>query len=175
MIEMHSLAPGPTEYAPMYEGYVQRILGKDVLEVLRRQKREFGDFIAGLSDAKAGYRYAPEKWTVKQVIQHVIDAERVFAYRLMSFCRGETTPLPGFDENRYADAEPATHKTAGDLRAEFDAVRQGTLTLIDGLRPEHWKIHGLASGTPVSVRALVHIIAGHCAHHRAVLRERYEV
>lgn len=168
-------APEQHEYAPYYDRYVQRVAGMDVLDVLTSQQDVFADTIAALSPEKALYRYADGKWSVKQVIQHVIDAERVFAYRMISFSRGETKELPGFDENAYAEVARAEGRSVQDMSAEFRIVREATIALARSLPDDVWNASGIASETPVSVRALLYIIAGHCAHHMAVLKERYEV
>jgi hypothetical protein len=159
--------PRSDEYALYYAPYVARVEG-DVFDVLEAQP----DALAALiGDADADYAYAPGKWTVRQVVQHAVDAERVFAYRALRFARGDETPLPGFEENLWAEADPgqSLEKLVGEMRA----VRAATLALLRALPDEAWDRAGVASGNRMSVRGLAYVIAGHTAHHLAVLRERY--
>ncbi|HLT47287.1 MAG TPA: DinB family protein [Rubricoccaceae bacterium] len=159
--------PRPDEYAPFYAGYVARVEG-DLFDTLEAQP---GALAALLDGADPDHAYAPGKWTVRQVVQHTLDAERVFAYRALRFARGDDTPLPGFEENAWAENDPG--QPLHDLLAEADAVRAATLALLRAFPEEAWDRRGVASGHPMSVRALAYVIAGHTAHHMAVLRERY--
>jgi uncharacterized damage-inducible protein DinB len=168
-------APEQHEYAPFYDSYVQRVVGMDIFDVLQRQRDTFSALIASLKPERALYRYADGKWSVKQAIQHVIDAERIFAYRMLSFSRGETKELPGFDENGYAKVATAEGRSPEAMSAEFETVRSATIALAQSLPDDAWDKSGIASETPVTVRALLYIIAGHCAHHSAVLAERYDI
>lgn len=165
--------PGPGEYAPFYAGYVDAVPDGGLGAVLRAQRAEVAALLAGLDDAAAGFRYAPDRWSVKEVVGHVTDAERVFAYRLLRFARGDRTPLPGFDENRYAAQAGADRRPVAELAAEHDAVRAATLALLGSLAPDVLRRDGEASGHRMSVRALAWVIAGHERHHLRVLRERY--
>lgn len=167
--------PAATEYAPNYGGYVSRVPEGDLIGLLETQRRETQSLLAGLTEAQALHRYAPGKWSVKEVIGHVADSERVFCYRAMRFARGDQTPLPGFDENLYAPAGRFDARPLSDLAAELDAVRRATLALLRSFDVEALARRGTANGKEVSVRALAYIIAGHERHHLAILRERYGI
>lgn len=167
--------PSASEYAPIYAEYLDEVSAPDIVAELARQRDVAEAAFAPLSDAEALARYAPEKWSVKQVLGHLADAERVLAYRMLRISRGDTTPLPGFDENDYAQAARSDERPLASLRAEFAAVRAATVALAESLDREAWMRQGTANGTAVSARALVYIIVGHTAHHLRVLRERYRV
>lgn len=165
--------PGNDEYAPHYGTYVSKVTETDVVASLIAQKQSTADLLAGLSEAKAAHRYAPGKWTVREVIGHLSDAERIFAYRCLRIARGDQTALPGFDENAYVPAAGFERRTLKSVAAEYASVRDATLSMIDGLTPEALALMGTASEKPVSARALVFIIAGHEKHHLGVLKEKY--
>lgn len=165
--------PAPDEYAPFYAGYVTQAGNGDVLARLGAQMSELETMLASLDDDAAGYRYAPGKWSIKEVVGHLGDAERVFAYRLLRFGRGDTTPLPGFEENSYVAAADFDARSLASLVGELGALRAATLELISGLPAAAWERSGTASGATVSTRALVYILAGHLAHHVRILQERY--
>jgi hypothetical protein len=167
--------PETTEYAPYYERYVSLVRGDDILSTLDDQKGAFRRALSGLPGERAGFRYAPDKWTVREVVGHCTDAERVFSYRALCFARGENAPLPAFDENEYARQSGHDAVPLPDLLEEFDSVRKATLFQLRHLPDGAWRRTGVASGNPVSVRALAHIMAGHVAHHLAILQERYGV
>ena len=164
--------PLDTEYALFYKSYIDLIDEGDILKTLARQADNCANYFGTFSD-RADHRYAEDKWTVKQLLQHIIDAERAFVYRILRISRGDQTPMAGFDENTHADAAPVDHLSVEDLTSDFMAVRSATYTLLNSLVPEQWMMLGTASGTAVSVRAIAYIIAGHCAHHMAILEERY--
>jgi hypothetical protein len=166
--------PEQTEYAPFYGRYVQLVTEEPLL-ALESQGRKTQALIAGLTDAQAGHRYAEGKWTVRDVVGHMADVERVMSYRALRIARGDATPLPGFDENPYADMAGADRRPIGDLAAELAAVRSATLALFRGLDAEAWRRRGVVNDNPVSVRALAHIIAGHERHHGEILRTRYGI
>jgi hypothetical protein len=140
---------------------------------LERQGPQTIAYIKSRGDAWAATRYAPGKWSVKEVVCHLADAERVFAYRALSIARGDQTPLPGFDENAWAPQSGADARPIGDLLDEFTAVRAATVRLLRGLDAPAWSRSGTASGKPVTVRALAYIMAGHELHHLSILKERY--
>jgi len=165
--------PGDGEYAPFYAGYIAKLPGDDALAPLAAQERETAELLGGLSAEAAAFRYAPGKWSVKQVAAHLADAERVFAYRALRIARGDETPLPGFDEKAYADAAGADARPLAELAAELRAVRAATLALFRGLDPAALARRGTANGVPVTVRAAAWIIAGHERHHLEILRTRY--
>ena len=135
--------------------------------------REFPKFLLELPEAKWDYAYGPGKWTLKEVLQHIIDTERVFAYRLLRISRGDKTPLPGFDENEYVNMSNARDRDPDALIDEYINVRRSTISLIDSLPNDVLLKMGTASDHPISVRALVYIIAGHEQHHLSIIRERY--
>ncbi len=172
---MATSRPDASEYAPFYAGYVARVSEDDILGVLSAQADEIGALARSLPDGKQAFRYADGKWSVGEVLSHLIDGERVFGYRAFCFSRGEQAPLPGFDENQYVGAARAGDVSAVALAAEFKAVRESNLGFLRRLDAEAWTRSGTASGKPVSVRALAWIMAGHPRHHMAVLRERYGV
>ncbi|HEX4575254.1 MAG TPA: DinB family protein [Gemmatimonadales bacterium] len=165
--------PDVTEYAPAYGPYVGRVPEDDLLAVLEQQRHETQGLLASLPEGKALYRYAPGKWSIKEVIGHLMDCERVFAYRALRFARGDQTPLSGFDEKLYAPAGTFDARPLTDLAAELDTVRQATIALFGGLDADVLARHGRANDREVSVRALGYIIAGHERHHVAILRDRY--
>lgn len=164
--------PAANEHAPFYAPYLARVPAGDLVDILARQIDETVRPLAPLDEERAGFSYAPGKWTVRQVVTHVTDAERVFAYRALRFARGDVAPLPGFAENAWAETA-GDRRPLADLLAEWRTVRAATVALFSGLSPESWTRTGVANGTPCSVRALAAIIAGHELHHRAVLAERY--
>ncbi|MDX1477308.1 MAG: DinB family protein [Saprospiraceae bacterium] len=165
--------PAQDEYASFYQGYVARVPDVDLVQYLTAQQGAFVQLLSAIPPAREAFRYAEGKWTIKQLVQHVIDSERVFAYRVLAFARGEQQPLPGFEENDYAAAATAAHRQLEDLILEFGAVRSATIQLLRSLEDADYDKRGTASGAGVTVRALAFIIAGHCAHHMAILRERY--
>ena len=167
--------PVAAEYAPYYGRYIDKVPDGDLLRTLEDQGRETQAVLAGLSEAKALYRYAPGKWSVKEVVGHVTDTERVYSYRALRFARGDATALPGFDENAWVPAGSFDARSLADLAAELDAVRRATLALFRGLDAAALARRGTASDNAVSVRAIAWIIAGHERHHVALLHERYKV
>jgi hypothetical protein len=167
--------PEATEYAPYYEQYVALVRGSDIVKTLEEQARTVRRALSAIPEKRAGFRYAGDKWTIREVVGHWTDAERVFAYRALAFARGEKAPLPSFDENEYSRQSGHDRLTLVELGEEFESVRRGTIFLLRHFRPEAWLRVGVASGNPVSVRALAHIMAGHVAHHLGILHERYGV
>lgn len=141
--------------------------------LLETQVQRLRDLCAGLSDEGAVHRYAPGKWSIKQLLGHLADVERIFAYRLLRVSRRDSTPLPGFDENAYVAAADFDAMPIEELLDELALLRTATLTLIGQIPADRWSLTAVANGTPVSARALVHIIAGHMNHHTEILRTRY--
>jgi DinB family protein len=168
--------PSPDEYGPGYADYVSRVpAGSDILDLLERQRESTLARLAKVPESRGAYRYAPGKWSVKELVLHVSDTERIMAYRALRVGRGDETPLPGFDENVYAPASGADAVPLAELAQALSDVRRATLALFRHLPAEAWTRRGTASGAPVSVRALAWIIAGHEHHHVEVLVERYGV
>ena len=167
--------PGVDEYAPYYAKYIDLVPEDPIRMRLSAQQRDFCALLRSLDESVGEHAYAPEKWTVSEVIGHLCDVERVFSYRALRFARGDTTDLPGFDENIYVPAGNFRERTLKSLTEEWLTVRIATLALLDGLPEEAWLRRGTANGQPVSVRGLAWIIAGHELHHRALLHERYGI
>lgn len=163
----------PGDYAPFHNGYVQLMKDQDIADVLRRQRDSFADLISSIQEENGNYAYAPGKWTIKQVIQHIIDAERIFAFRLLAMSRGEQQPIPGFEQDDYAAAVDVSTRTLKSQRREFESARDATLTLLESITPEESDRRGIVSGYPLSARALPFIMAGHIEHHVRILKERY--
>ena len=167
--------PQPDEVPSHYVGYIERVPESDPVAVLAAQSGRDVDLLRGLSETDALKRYAPGKWSVKEVVGHLADTERIMAYRALRIARGDETPLPSFDENAYVppakfDARPLT-----DLVADLRTVRASTLALFRSLDGDAWRRRGTASGKPVSVRALGYMIPGHERHHVEILKTRYGV
>jgi hypothetical protein len=167
--------PSGTEYAPFYAGYVALVPEAEILDVLEGQVAEILALAGRAAGEKEGHRYAEGKWSVRQVMGHLVDAERVFAYRAFCFSRGETAGLPSFDENAYVAAARSDAFPLRELAEELALVRRSSLAFLRRLEPGEWARTGVASGHPVSVRALAWIMAGHPRHHLGILRERYGV
>jgi hypothetical protein len=167
-------APAADEYGAPYAGYVARVpAGSDVLELLARQGEETRARLGTVAEARGDYRYAPGKWSVKEVVLHLADTERIMAGRALRVARGDATPLPGFDENAYVPLSGADARSLASLLEESRDVRAATLSLFRHLPGDAWGRRGTASGHPVSVRALAWTIAGHERHHLATLADRY--
>lgn len=165
--------PLATEYAPHQAGYVAGVPDGDIFEILSRQRVEFPEFLRSFGEARGGYRYAPGKWSIKEMVGHVNDTERVFAYRALRFARGDETPLPSFEQDDYVRTGNFDARSLASLADEFSHLRAGTLDLYYHLDADALGRRGTASGFVVSVRAMAFVIAGHVAHHDRVLRERY--
>jgi hypothetical protein len=166
--------PGIDEYTPSFAGYVARVAEDEgILAVLIGQRDEGLGRLGRLPDARGDYRYAPDKWSIKEVIGHLSDTERVFAYRALRIGRGDATPLPGYDDQAYVPEQRAGDHTLADMVEEWGDVRRATVTLYRNLPPAAWYRRGIASDQPISVRALAFVIAGHTRHHFEVLEARY--
>jgi hypothetical protein len=164
--------PAATDYATYYAKYVELVPDGDVLDTLQAQIQETIALLGGM-DAAADYAYAPGKWTVKEVVGHMADTERIFVYRALRFARGDATPLPGFDENEFVRAANFGARTLADLGAELAAVRAATVHFFRRLDEAAWARRGTANGVEFAVGAFPWIVAGHELHHAAILRERY--
>jgi len=165
--------PQANEAATYYSRYIDLITDDDIVSTLKSQLHETTSFLSKISDEQSLNTYAPGKWTIRQVLNHVNDGERVFASRALWFARGFQDALPGFDQDVCAEAAGANDVSWSDLTNEFNNVRQSTISLFENLPAEAWMRTGVASGYPFTVNALSYIIAGHVTHHCNVIRERY--
>ncbi|MFD1257159.1 DinB family protein [Mucilaginibacter terrae] len=165
--------PQPGEFAPFYAGYVARAAEGDILQTLTQLKESTYTFFTIIPAEKEDFAYAPGKWTIKQVLNHIIDTERIFAFRLLCFARQDANAMPGFDENAYADSADVSARSLSDLATEFKALREANLYLYRSITPQQSLYTGMASGKVISIRSLLYIIAGHELHHLAILKERY--
>ena len=165
--------PDPTEAAPYYFRYIDRVHDGDIVRTLETQEEEILGLFGTISEERSLHRYAPGKWSIRELLSHVSDTERVFAYRALWFARGFDTPLPSFEQVIAVAAAGADSIPWARHIQEFRAVRLATASLFRNLPAEAWARQGVASGNPVTVRALAWITAGHATHHAAVLRERY--
>ena len=165
--------PNADEFAPFYAGYLQQVPDGDVVEALIGGAEIAAALLHDVQEEVASKEYAPGKWTLKEVVQHLADAERIFAYRALRIGRGDATDLPGWDENVYAPASGANERSLESLLDELESVRESTVTLFEGLPEAAWTRSGLANGQKVSVRAIAWIAAGHLLHHLEIIQERY--
>lgn len=167
--------PDPSEFADFYAGYVGEVPDGSILDLLDAQGESTTRLLAAVDESLAMYRYAEGKWSIKEIVGHLADAERVFAYRAMTAARGDRTSLPGFDENEWAERAGFDRLFLTELAADFARARQATVSLYRTFSDEEALRQGNANGAEVSVRALAWIIAGHERHHLRVLEERYGV
>ncbi|HKP14950.1 MAG TPA: DinB family protein [Gemmatimonadaceae bacterium] len=167
--------PDVSEYAPFYHGYVQAVPEGDIVELLRSGGQELVEAVGRIPEDRGGFRYGPEKWSIREVLGHLIDAERIFAYRALRVGRGDRTPLASFDENDYVRTAGSDARTIADLARELRTVREATVQLFESLPDDAWGQRGVASGKEVSLRALAYITAGHARHHLRILHERYAI
>ncbi len=165
--------PQSTEAAPYYFTYINRVNGDDPLVLLEHQLDELLPFLSGTSEQKSLHRYAPDKWSIRQVLNHVTDTERAFAFRALWFARGFESPLPSYDQNISASAAKADLISWAAHVEELTRVRRATAALFRNMPEDAWMRSGIASDNRFTVRALAFIIVGHLAHHGAILRERY--
>ena len=156
-----------------YQKYVNQVLHLEVLEALEFSCDQFVNLVSSLPNDKFDFAYAPGKWTIKELLCHIIDAERIFAYRALCFSRNDKTNLPGFDENAYVPESNANSRTPRSIVEEFSAVRAASITLFKNLDEEAWLRSGTANNTEISVLALGYVVSGHLMHHISVLKERY--
>lgn len=165
--------PGAGEHAAYYAGYIGLVTGEDALDALRSQIADTLETLDGIPESQGGHRYAEDKWTIRETVGHMIDTERVFAYRALRFSRNDATPLPGFDQDLFVQSAPYDRVKLADLAAEFEAVRHSTICLFRNLDGAELERRGTANNAEMSVRAIAWIIAGHELHHLKLLRERY--
>jgi hypothetical protein len=165
--------PQPGEAGAYYFGYIDQVPGEDALAVLEAQAHETPGFLGSVSEKRSLHRYAPDKWSVREMWSHVTDTERVFLSRAFWFARGFESPLPSFDQNVSTAAARADDRSWASHIREFGAVREATLAFFRGLPGDAWMRRGIASDNPFTVRAIAFIVAGHAIHHETLLRERY--
>ena len=165
--------PQPQEYGAYFHTYISKVKTDDILLTLADARQTTLDFFKNLPKEKWDYCYAPGKWSIRELLQHLIDGERVFAYRALRIARNDQTPLPGFDENLFAENAHADARTAASLLAEYKTVRTATLHLFKSFNEEDFNRIGTSSNSPASPLAIAFIIAGHELHHLGIIRERY--
>lgn len=165
--------PSKDEYAEWYAGYVALVPDGDILAALASQPDDLDTLLGGVTETASTFRYAADKWSIRQLAGHLIDAERVFALRALCFSRCETAALPGFDENSYVASSAYADVPLAELRLEFRTLRAANVLMFGRFGAQEWDRRGTASGYPVSVRALAYIMVGHPRHHMKVIGERY--
>jgi uncharacterized damage-inducible protein DinB len=165
--------PKTGEYHPYYDRYISLIPGNDIIATLEKQFPKTIALLSGRTEEEGNFRYAPGKWALREVLGHMNDTERIMAYRLLRFSRGDQTPIEGYEQDDYVRDGPFADLTLAALIEEFKTIRAGTLTLLRNLRPQDWIRRGVANKNEISVRALAYVIAGHELHHRGVLEEHY--
>jgi len=165
--------PETTEYNPYYNQYVQHLKGEDVINSLEKGVIGVNDLMASLTEEKLQSAYAEGKWTIKEVLQHIMDTERIFCNRALRFARNDKTELPGYEQDDYVPFSGANERNSMEMLREYNAIRQATITLFQGFSDEMLTRVGVASGSNMSVRAIAHVITGHERHHMNVLKEHY--
>lgn len=165
--------PQNSEAAPYYFTYINQVTGDDLVVTIERQLEEVMTLCSGISEEKSRHRYGPDKWSIRQVLNHVSDTERAFAFRMLWFARGFETPLASYDQNIAAAGADADRVSWAAHVEEFRRVRLSTLSLFTNMPPEAWARTGIANDNRFTVRALAYILAGHVEHHMKILRERY--
>jgi hypothetical protein len=172
-MEMKLAKPEAGEYAAYYDKYVSIVSGDDIANVLETQRLQTMQLFAGRSERDGNFRYAADKWTVKEVLGHVNDTERIFTYRALRIARGDQTPLSGFEQDDYVRSAGSNERPLANLVEEFAHIRSASLALFRSFGKDEWVRRGTASNNGVTVRALAFITAGHELHHRRILEERY--
>lgn len=165
--------PGAQEHAPYYGRYISKAPNGDVTETLERRGEDLVELLRSVPPDRETFSYAAGKWSVREVVGHIIDCERIFGYRALHIARRDPAPLPDMDEKLWAAGSNAAGRDLSDLTHELASVRRATVSLFRGFGPEAWERHGVASGREISVRALAWIAAGHAEHHHAILLDRY--
>jgi uncharacterized damage-inducible protein DinB len=165
--------PDPSEYDPYYERYISLVKANDVVAALQKQAQETRELLSKVSADKAEFRYAPGKWSVKEVLGHINDTERIMSYRVLRIARGDQTPIEGFEQDDYIAAGKFGRRTIDDLLQEFATIRNATLQLVRHVDAEAAERRGTANQKQISARAIVYVIAGHELHHRRILLEKY--
>ena len=161
------------EYNPYYGAYIDKATSTDIIEGLSYNLKSISTFFESIPKSKEDYAYADGKWTIKDILLHLIDTERVFSYRALRIARGDSTQLPGFDQDLYVENALATNRTLTSLIEEYKSLRQSTLTLFKTFTPEMLMATGTASDSAISVRAIGYILSGHENHHVMIIKDRY--
>ena len=167
------LRPQPGEYAPYYDRYISLVKGEDLVGELEEQRRQTLLLLSGRSEADGDLRYAPDKWSVKEVLGHINDTERIMSYRALRIARGDATPIEGYEQDDYVRNGPFARRALADLIEDYIAVRRATISLFRNLDQAAWTRRGVANKNEVTVRALAYTIAGHELHRRGILEEKY--
>jgi hypothetical protein len=165
--------PETSEYAPYYGRYISLVKSDDILASLQQQMPATKALLSSLSEREANFRYAPDKWSIKQVFGHLIDSERIFAYRALRIARADQIPMEGFEQDDYVRSGNFENRTMPDLLEEYETVRAATLTLFRNFDTPAWSRRGVANNNQVTVRAAAYIIAGHELHHMQIVKDRY--
>ena len=165
--------PYLSDFPTFYQGYAKNVKSDDIIATLKENHVASTSIFKDLSEVQADYSYEPGKWSIKEVLGHLIDTERVFVFRALSFARNDTQPLPGFDENTYVPAGKFGGRSLQSLMEEYDIVRRATLTFFESLTDDDWAKTGIANEVSFTVKTLAYIIAGHEVHHINILRDRY--
>ncbi len=165
--------PQPGEYSPYHDNYISLVKDNDVLAALDNQRRQMVLLLSGCTEADGDLRYAPEKWSLKEVLGHINDTERIMSYRALRISRGDQTPIEGFEQDDYVRNSPFARRSLADLIEDYIVVRRATISLFRNLDEPAWTRRGVANKNEVTVRALAYIIAGHELHHRRILEEKY--
>jgi len=173
MNEWRRTRPQPDEYNPYFDRYISRVPDADIIDVLGSQIEETVALLKNLPETMGGHRYAPDKWSIREVIGHMSDGERVFSYRALRFSRSDPLPVEGFDENEFVANARFNERTIADLTSEFEHLRRAAIHLYAGLDEEGMSRRGIANQNEISVRALAFVTAGHESHHLDILRTRY--
>lgn len=167
--------PTPSDYPAFFDTYVRLVPEQDLVVALENSCGELERDMARIPNDRPDHTYGPGKWAVRQLLQHAIDTERIFAYRALCIARGESQPLPGFDENGYAERAEVRHRPLSDMKEEFLGLRKTTAALFKGFTQEMLASSGTSDGKPIGVLAIGFMVIGHWRHHNAILRERYGV
>lgn len=165
--------PEKTEYDPYYETYVSLVPEGDIVDILERQSAEVAGFFSAIPEEKGPYAYAEGKWSIKELLGHLIDGERIFMYRVFRISRGDTTPIEGFEQDNYIENARSNERSFADLLNEFAALRRANIIAYRHFSDEDWRRTGIANKVEITTRALANIIAGHTTHHLNILKTRY--
>lgn len=167
--------PEPSEYDPYYERYIALVSEGDILDTLASQPTKLADLFKGVPDESGDFRYAEGKWSLKEVLGHLIDGERIFAYRLLRISRADDTPIEGFEQDGYIEHAHSNGRSFSDLLEEFALLRRANLIYFNNMRDDAWIRVGTANNSKISARALIYIMAGHIEHHLSILKDRYSL